>query len=155
MLRGSDVPHSTKSAGTTPPYNVMSASHIYNKQWERPNVSIPTHTHGTIPNCGWPIHHKEWILISTRDHHRSPFSPPPLPHRTHLLTCFVTLCIVGVREGGIAPFLAFVPDNGFKSVCQMKWVNSITQPQSDVNRSHPHPHLTPLVNGIQHLYAWI
>ena len=23
-------------------------------------------------NCGWPIHHKEWILISTRDHHRSP-----------------------------------------------------------------------------------
>jgi hypothetical protein len=23
----------------------------------------------------------------------------------------------------IAPFLAFVPDNGFKTVCQMKWVN--------------------------------
>jgi len=22
-------------------------------------------------NCGWPIHHKEWILISMRDHHRS------------------------------------------------------------------------------------
>jgi hypothetical protein len=44
-----------------PPYNAMSASHICNKQWERPNVSIPTHTHGTIPNCGWPIHHKEWI----------------------------------------------------------------------------------------------
>ena len=31
----------------------------------------------------------------------------------------------------IAPFLAFVPDNGFKTVCQMKWVNSITLPQSN------------------------
>ena len=31
----------------------------------------------------------------------------------------------------IAPFLAFVPDNGFKPVCQMKWVNSITLPQSE------------------------
>ena len=31
----------------------------------------------------------------------------------------------------IAPFLAFVPDNGFKTVCQMKWVNSITLPQSE------------------------
>ncbi len=30
----------------------------------------------------------------------------------------------------IAPFLAFVPDNSFKTVCQMKWVNSITLPQS-------------------------
>ena len=30
----------------------------------------------------------------------------------------------------IAPFLAFVPDNGFKTVCQMKWV-SITLPQSE------------------------
>ena len=27
-----------------------------------------------LQNCGWLIHHKEWILISTRDHHRSPFS---------------------------------------------------------------------------------
>jgi hypothetical protein len=27
-----------------------------------------------LQNCGWPIHHKEWILISTRDHHRSPYS---------------------------------------------------------------------------------
>jgi hypothetical protein len=36
-----------------------------------------------------------------------------------------------VREGVIAPFLAFVPDNGFKTVCQMKWVNSITLPQSE------------------------
>ena len=27
--------------------------------------------------------------------------------------------------------MAFVPDNGFKTVCQMKWVNSITLPQSD------------------------
>ena len=31
----------------------------------------------------------------------------------------------------IAPFLAVVPDNGFKTVCQMKWVNSITLPQSE------------------------
>ena len=31
----------------------------------------------------------------------------------------------------IAPFLAFVPDNCFKTVCQMKWVNSITLPQSE------------------------
>ena len=31
----------------------------------------------------------------------------------------------------IAPFLAFVPDNGFKTVYQMKWVNSITLPQSE------------------------
>ena len=40
-----------------------------------------------------------------------------------------------MREGVIAPsrFLAFVPDNGFKTVtvCQMKWVNSITLPQSE------------------------
>jgi hypothetical protein len=36
-----------------------------------------------------------------------------------------------VREGVIALFLAFVPDNGFKTVCQMKWVNSITLPQSE------------------------
>jgi len=28
-------------------------------------------------------------------------------------------------------FLVFVPDNGFKTVCQMKWVNSITLPQSE------------------------
>ena len=28
-----------------------------------------------------------------------------------------------------------------------------TQPQSDENRTHPHPHHTPLVNGIQHLCA--
>jgi len=46
-----------------------------------------------------------------------------------------------------------LPDNGFKSVCQMKWVNSITQPHSNVNRTHPHPHHTPLVNGLQHLCA--
>ena len=29
-----------------------------------------------LQNCGWPIHHKEWILISTRDHHRSPQRHP-------------------------------------------------------------------------------
>ena len=52
-----------------------------------------------------------------------------------------------------APFLAFVTDNGFKSVCQLKWVYSITHPHSDVHRNHPHPHHTPLVNGLQHLYA--
>ena len=63
------------------------------------------------------------------------------------------VCIVDVRERGIAPFLASVTDNGFKSVCQMKWVYSITQPHSDVNRTHPHPHHTPLVNGLQHLCA--
>ena len=123
-----------------------------------------------LQNCGWPIHHKEWILISTRDHHRSPQrhpqatstrsprylaytvnSPPP----THLLcnTLHDLLCIVGVRERRIAPLLAFVPDNGFKSVCQLKWVYSITQPHSDVNYTHPHPHHTPLVNGLQHLCA--
>ena len=31
----------------------------------------------------------------------------------------------------IAPFLASVTDNGFKTVCQMKWVISITLPQSE------------------------
>ena len=31
----------------------------------------------------------------------------------------------------IAPFLAFVTDDGFKTVCQMKWVISITLPQSE------------------------
>ena len=41
-----------------------------------------------------------------------------------------------MREGVIAPFLAFVPDNGFKSVCQLKWVYSITHPHSDVHRTH-------------------
>ena len=56
-------------------------------------------------------------------------------------------------RGALAPFLAFVPDNGFKSVCQLKWVYSITQPHSDVNYTHPHPHHTPLVNGLQHLCA--
>ena len=45
------------------------------------------------------------------------------------LACIV--CIVGVREGVIVPFLTFVPDNGFKTVCQMTWVNSITLPQSE------------------------
>jgi hypothetical protein len=34
-------------------------------------------------------------------------------------------------------------------------IYSIThwQPHSDVNRTHPHPHHTPLVNGLQHLCA--
>ena len=67
------------------------------------------------------------------------------------LACII--CIVGVKEGVIAQFLAFVPDNDFKSVCQLKWVYSITQPHSNVHRNHPHPHHTPLVNGLQHLYA--
>ena len=62
-------------------------------------------------------------------------------------------CLGKGKSRGAVPFLAFVPDNGFKSVCQMKWVNSITQPQSNVNRTHPHPHHTPLVNGFQHLCA--
>ena len=31
----------------------------------------------------------------------------------------------------IAPFLAFVTDDGFKTVWQMKWVISITLPQSE------------------------
>ena len=42
-----------------------------------------------------------------------------------------TDCIVGVREGVIAPFLAFVTDDGFKTVCQMKWVINVTLPQSE------------------------
>ena len=29
-----------------------------------------------------------------------------------------------------------VPDNGFNSVCQLKWVYSITHPHSDVHRTH-------------------
>jgi hypothetical protein len=125
------------------------------------------------PNCGWPIHHKEWILISTRDHHRSPlfakeFRTGKLP--PHPLTCFVTPCMTCMHRQnerkGVAPFLAFVPDNGFKSVCQLKWAYSkccfcknnkrlidITHPHSDVYWTHPHPHHTPLVNGLQHLYA--
>jgi hypothetical protein len=40
-------------------------------------------------------------------------------------------CIVGVREGVIAPFLASVTDNCFKTICQIKWINSITLPQSE------------------------
>jgi hypothetical protein len=36
-----------------------------------------------------------------------------------------------MREGVIAPFLASVTDNGFKTVCQMKRVISITLPQSE------------------------
>ena len=142
------------------------------------------------PNCGWPIHHKEWILISTRDHHRSPqrhlsincgkvqrinlgyawnVSPNGDIHKitkiprlhcklppNHSLTlshpaCIV--CIIGVRERGIAPFLASVTDNGFKSVCQMTWIYSITQPHTEVYRIHPHPHHTPLVNSLQHIHA--
>ena len=59
----------------------------------------------------------------------------------HPLTCFVTpcmYCLYRTSEGrGIAPFLAFVTDNGFKSVCQLKWVYSITHPHSDVHRTHP------------------
>ncbi len=31
----------------------------------------------------------------------------------------------------IGPFLAFITDNGFKTVCQMKSVISITLPQSE------------------------
>jgi len=31
----------------------------------------------------------------------------------------------------IAPFLEFVTDDGFKTVCQMKWVINITLPQSE------------------------
>ena len=77
--------------------------------------------------------------------------PPTHSLALYHLACII--CIVGVREGVITRFLAFVPDNGFKSVCQLKWVYIITQPHSDVNRTHPHPHHTPLVNGLQHLYA--
>ena len=36
-----------------------------------------------------------------------------------------------MREGVFAPFLASVTDNGFKTVCQMKRVISITLPQSE------------------------
>ncbi len=77
--------------------------------------------------------------------------PPTQSLALSHLACII--CIVGVREGVIAQFLAFVPDNGFKSVCQMKWVYRITQAHSDVNCTHPHPHHTPLVNGLQHLCA--
>ena len=91
---------------------------------------------------------------------RGPVTHKRVPDREtppHPLTCFVTpcmYCLYRTSEGrGIAPFLAFVPDNGFKSVCQLKWAYSITHPHSDVHRSHPHPHHTPLVNGLQHLYA--
>jgi len=49
-------------------------------------------------------------------------------------SCIV--CIVGVRERGIAPFLASVTDNCFKPVCQMTWIYSITQPHTDVHRIH-------------------
>ena len=91
---------------------------------------------------------------------RGPVTRKRVPDREtppHPLTCFVTPCMTcmyhwGERKG-VAPFLAFVTDNGFKSVCQMTWVYSITQPHSDVHRTHPHPHHTPLVNGLQHLYA--
>ena len=38
---------------------------------------------------------------------------------------------IRVREGVIAPFLASVPDNGFKTVCQMKWIIINTLPQSE------------------------
>ncbi len=61
----------------------------------------------------------------------------PPTHSLALSHLACIICIVGVREGVIAPFLAFVPDNGFKSVCQLKWVYSITHPHSDVHRTHP------------------
>ena len=44
---------------------------------------------------------------------------------THLPALSHLACIVGVREGVIAPFLASVTDNGFKTVCQMIWVISV------------------------------
>ena len=49
-------------------------------------------------------------------------SPPPSPTFAR---------IAGVREGVIAPFWPFVTDDGFNSVWQMKWVISITLPQSE------------------------
>ena len=91
---------------------------------------------------------------------RGPVTRKRVPDREtppHPLTCFVTPCMYCMHRQnerkGVAPFLAFVPDNGFKSVCQLKWAYSITHPHSDVYWTHPHPHHTPLVNGLQHLYA--
>ena len=75
---------------------------------------------------------------------RGPVTRKRVPDREtppHPLTCFVTPCMTCLypryaRKGVCSPFLAFVTDNGFKSVCQMTWVNSITQPHPDVHRTH-------------------
>ena len=91
---------------------------------------------------------------------RGPVTRKRVPDREtppHLLTCFVTPCMTCLyrpsETKGDTPFLVSVTDNGFKSVCQLKWIYSITHVHSDVHRPHPHPHHTPLVNGLQHLYA--
>jgi len=81
----------------------------------------------------------ESLKLSRHQRQTHNTTTPPIPHRTthslalSHLACIV--CIVGVRERGIAPFLAFITDNGFKSVCQMTWVYSITQPHPDVHRN--------------------
>ena len=92
---------------------------------------------------------------------RGPVTRKRVPDREtppHHLTCFVTPCMTCLypryaRKGDCSPFLAFVTDNGFKSVCQMTWIYSITQPHTEVYRIHPHPHHTPLVNSLQHIHA--
>ena len=66
---------------------------------------------------------------STSDFHKITKMPRlhcklPPTHSLALSHLACIVCIVGVRERGITPFLAFVPDNGFKSVCQMTWVYS-------------------------------
>ena len=90
--------------------------------------------------------------VPTYNTSRAPSSPRSNIHRITKLPAYTVnsppnhslalshpaciVCIVGVRERGIAPFLASVTDNGFKSVCQMTWIYSITQPHTDVHRIH-------------------
>ena len=83
---------------------------------------------------------RQWRKEKQSDLAKPGFS---LAYAHYLTLIFHTLCrggvlLSGVRTSenqitlrGIAPFLVFVCDDGFKTVCQMKWVISITLPQSE------------------------
>ena len=88
--------------------HMSSANFSFNKLRKSPNVSN-LDTHGTIPTRS-DIHK---ITKIPRLHCKLP------PNHSLTLShpaCIV--CIIGVRERGIAPFLASVTDNGFKSVAK-------------------------------------
>jgi len=77
MVRVSDVNPWTKSAGTIPPYNAMSASHIYNKQWDLEMFLI---NRGNVPT------HKSCIRME-----RFPRTCQPQKHNT-TTACGVHTC---------------------------------------------------------------
>jgi len=92
------------------------------------NLSLNTQTHNL-----WML--ILWMLLRITKLPAYTVNSPP-NHSLALSHPACIVCIVGVRERGIAPFLASVTDNGFKSVCQMTWIYSITQPHTDVHRIH-------------------